>query len=431
MSPPPKAISLLSGCVLFLFSAFATSAQADDCASALTGGYQHLLDHEAQCSHLADFNYQLGLRALQQSDHNTAINAFQRVTLQNPNHAGAWLDLATLYFRIQDRQSLAATLQQIEQRFAVPPAIELILERYRNWLAQSQRSPRRLQAAVEIELGHSTNINHGTSHDSINLGGLDVEISDASRPLEDSFTAATLQLSWDQPLYSWQTQIWTALREQQYDRFDDYNSRWGLIGVNGQRGLGSDRRLSLSLYRLWLDSGDVSNQTNTWFQARLLQRWQDNLATTGWLTLQSVDATNQSDSDQQKLGLQLSLNQLGWQWQLAGEYGRDTAREFRSGGDRDIGRLWLDARRPLADGTLNLYVEWQAEYDQKPFNQLLFGDVKRDREQMRAEARYQFPIAKQHQMTVWAGYQQESSDIDLFDSKGWQGGLRWQWLWQP
>ncbi|NDF71133.1 MAG: hypothetical protein EB131_08380, partial [Betaproteobacteria bacterium] len=52
-----------------------------------------LLPLEPQLAGTAEYDYLLGLAALQSGQFTLAISALERVTLVQPRHAGAWLDL--------------------------------------------------------------------------------------------------------------------------------------------------------------------------------------------------------------------------------------------------------------------------------------------------------------------------------------------------
>lgn len=102
-----------------------------------------------------DFDYALGLRALQAGRADLALAPLERVILTSPELASAWLDLALAYAKLGQFAQAEALLQEVQLRYAVPPEILARVQ----LLRESLRAPRpkRWRHSVLIARGYSTN----------------------------------------------------------------------------------------------------------------------------------------------------------------------------------------------------------------------------------------------------------------------------------
>ena len=160
-------LALLS--LLFSGMALAAEKAADlDQAKGLIGAgkaseaYEMLAPFEFYQAGDPDFDYVLGLAALESGKYNAATLAFERVLAVNPNHAGARLDFARAYFALKD-------LDRAEEQFKIlqtqnpPPAAKQTIEKYLAGITElrNARNPA-LTAYVEGVLGYDSNITNVT-----------------------------------------------------------------------------------------------------------------------------------------------------------------------------------------------------------------------------------------------------------------------------
>jgi tetratricopeptide (TPR) repeat protein len=101
-----------------------------------------LTDEQARAGD-PDYDYLLGVAALEAGELQLALDALERVVLHRPTHAGAWLDLAVVHARLLDAASAEAILAHVEQTFDPPPALRAQILQARRLLA-----PDALQAAT-------------------------------------------------------------------------------------------------------------------------------------------------------------------------------------------------------------------------------------------------------------------------------------------
>ena len=146
-----------------------------------------------------DAAYQAGLQALAADTPSRAIPFFEQVLLTQPDHAGAWLDLVLAHARLGDLESARTLLAGFQARFpqaSLPAAFRDALQR--EIARHGERDGWQLSALLQV--GHATNINDGTSATSflltpVNLGAIDVRVSDDNRPRPDAVARLSLQAS--------------------------------------------------------------------------------------------------------------------------------------------------------------------------------------------------------------------------------------------
>jgi len=149
-----------------------------------------LLPLEPQLAGTAEYDYLLGLAALQSGQFTLAISALERVTLVQPRHAGAWLDLVVAHRSTGDLSTARQLLLHVEQTFATEQlqaqrmlALQRSLEGdslLRGWHGQA-----------DVLSGYVANANLGIGVGAFNLtptGGavIPVSVDPASRPRGDA-----------------------------------------------------------------------------------------------------------------------------------------------------------------------------------------------------------------------------------------------------
>ncbi len=118
---------------------------------------------EAQNAGNIDFDYLLGIAALDSGNHERALIAFERVLAVNPAHLGARLDLGRTYFAMG---ALDLAQQEFERVRAAnpPPAARKVVDDHLTAIVERQKSQRtRIAGYLEAGLGYDNNITSVTS----------------------------------------------------------------------------------------------------------------------------------------------------------------------------------------------------------------------------------------------------------------------------
>ena len=154
--------------------------------------YEYLLPFEDRFAGDVNFDYTLGISALDSGKSDKATLAFERVLAVNPNFAGARLDMARAYFQLGDADRAKAEFLTVRE--LNPPAQALaVVTQYLDAIEKIERAKKRsLRSYVEFQVGHDTNVNNSGTASSIGvpaLGGLVFTLSPTNIKRPDSFKA--------------------------------------------------------------------------------------------------------------------------------------------------------------------------------------------------------------------------------------------------
>jgi tetratricopeptide (TPR) repeat protein len=119
--------------------------------------YSQLAPLEYEHAGELEYDYLLGLAALDSGKPDKATLAFERVLAVNPNHAGARLDMARAYYalgnNVQAKTELEAALSQNP-----PPAARATIHKYLAAIEESGRSKTEFTGYLATGFGHDNNI---------------------------------------------------------------------------------------------------------------------------------------------------------------------------------------------------------------------------------------------------------------------------------
>ena len=138
-----------------------------------------------------EFDYLLGVAALDSGRADLATLVFERVLAVNPNHAAARLDMARAYFALGDMQRARTEFESV-LRFDPPPAAKVTIERYLAAIDQRERGRAlRVTGYVDASVGSDSNVNSSTSQGSlfVPLFGVNLTLAANSVRRRDEFLA--------------------------------------------------------------------------------------------------------------------------------------------------------------------------------------------------------------------------------------------------
>ncbi|MEP7154890.1 MAG: porin family protein [Betaproteobacteria bacterium] len=194
-----------------------------------------------------DFDYLLGIAALDSGKIDEAIIAFERVLAENPKDAGALMDLGRAYYAAGSFDLAEATFLQLRQ--SNPPAAAApTIERYLQAIAQRRNEGKRsLYAYGEVSLGYDTNIT-GVPKDftaavvsAFNIPGVDPTGNSIKR--KAAYVGAAAGVDFIQPFNAnWSGILGGEVRGRAYRKESDFNSllgdaRGGVAWNSGNHGL--------------------------------------------------------------------------------------------------------------------------------------------------------------------------------------------------
>lgn len=145
--------------------------------------------------------YQRALRHLDQGQPQAARLLLEEIVAEQPEFAGAWLDLALATQQSGDTPAALEHLAYIRQQFPMARALARQIEHWRQtWLAPrpSADAPGAWQGEISLDFGYNDNVNGGLSQDQITLsipggGHAIMPIAPGYRPRGDTYAQLGIQ----------------------------------------------------------------------------------------------------------------------------------------------------------------------------------------------------------------------------------------------
>ncbi len=196
--------------------------------------YLLLVSEQDRLSDDVEFNYLLGVAALDSGKMDEAIIALERVLAANPNNAGAKLDLARAYFTVGSLDLAEVSFRELAA--SNPPAeTRIAINRYLESIdAQRKKSWKNLFAWGETSLGYDTNITavpadfSSAVQSAFNIIGINPTGNSIKR--KAPYFGAAIGADYMQPLsHSWSALLGGELRGRAYRRESDFNSMFGEV----------------------------------------------------------------------------------------------------------------------------------------------------------------------------------------------------------
>ena len=137
--------------------------------------FQLLAPLEEQRAGNVEYDYLLGLAAIDAQQYTRAVFALERVLAVQPNHPQARAEIAKAYFLMGENK---AARQEFESaRRASPPEVAITIDQFLNALDSRERSRRSgVTAFLEAGVGADSNANAGTSATTFAIAGLPLEV---------------------------------------------------------------------------------------------------------------------------------------------------------------------------------------------------------------------------------------------------------------
>lgn len=185
-----------------------------------------------------DYDYLLGLAAIETGRGGIAAFAFERCLAVDPKNGPCRVQMARTHLALGETGAAREELQAV--RASEPPReVNDLVSQYLGALTQrEQQDKRRIDAHVQIGAGYDTNVSGTTDATTIaipRLGGLPFTLSGVSTKQEDAFLQAKAGVSLDQALNpAWRLLLDANLDSRQYLDVDSFSS----ISTDAGLGLG-------------------------------------------------------------------------------------------------------------------------------------------------------------------------------------------------
>jgi hypothetical protein len=215
---------------------------------------------EAQRAGEIEYDYLLGIAALDAGDAQAAIFALERVLAVNPNYLQARAEIARAYFVLGEKENARREFRTVRSQNP-PDAARQTIDRY---LSALEPQTTRFRAFLEAAVGYDTNVNSATSRSTIAIpafGGAIGQLDAVAQAQSSWFGGLGAGASIDQAL----SNEWSLLGAASYagkfnQDFNQFNTGTldGSAGVRWARGV--NQLVGLAQGQMfWLDNDRYRN----------------------------------------------------------------------------------------------------------------------------------------------------------------------------
>lgn len=238
--------------------------------------YQLLEPLESARAGEVEFDFLLGLAALESGQNTRAVFALERVLAMDPNNVRARAEIARAYLALGETQTAAQEFETVKKQ-GVPADVSLTIDRY---IAAARRiddqNATSLTGYIEATIGYDTNVNVGPNKSSVAIpgfGGLPFKLSKDSRSNDDGFATIGGGFNLRTPIGNGYTLLLGASATQRNNfRYQQFDTQTGDANV------GVTRTADQDVYTLMAQTGVVSVDGIRYRNATgLTGQWQRNL----------------------------------------------------------------------------------------------------------------------------------------------------------
>lgn len=343
--------------------------------------------YEFQLAGQPDYDYLLGVAAIEAGHPARATLALERVLAVNPNHAAARLDMGRAYFALGDYDRARIELQDLLAHDP-PPAARDTIERY---LAAIKARTRRagtptVTAHVEASVGYDSNVNAGVSQNSLFLPlfGATFVLAPSVTRQDDDFLALGGGADVALPVREdWSLLAGADLRQRSYSSLDTFDNRSAEL----RAGVQHTGERDLTRLTVGTNHYDLDNAAYRRLQSVNLE-WRRQVDRGNQFTLYGQDlrirylqpATRSESSDMLILGaggvhtLDEATRSFAFGNVFAGE---DTATDQRIDGNRSVVGVRAGLQRALR-GNADWYATLGVQYSRYAMENPIFVVMRRD-----------------------------------------------------
>ena len=141
--------------------------------------------------------YKDAVQSIAEGRQSDASDLLSRMVEQEPQHAGAWLDLAIVQCELGRAAEAERLFHIIESRFSPPAGIVEVIESYRATGCKGWRP--RSQLSMALARGTDSNVNQGASDPNFSIGSgnsrIDLQLAPEYLPQRDRYTLLSAEYS--------------------------------------------------------------------------------------------------------------------------------------------------------------------------------------------------------------------------------------------
>jgi tetratricopeptide (TPR) repeat protein len=251
-------------------AAVADPAALDRARAALAAGnarqaYAELAPLQDRLTGQPEFDYLLGVSALDSGRNDEAIIAFERVLALIPNHAGAQMDIARAYYAAGSFDLAEAAFLKLRASNP-PPAAQQAINRYLETIEARKRQTQPGWATYgELGLGYDTNITGvptdfgAAAQQAFNLVGIEATGNSIKR--KAAFAQGGAGAEYSRPLSrGWSLFGGGELKGRAYRRETDFNSASGELRLGGALNSGENQWRATGSFLAFNQEGDAPGE---------------------------------------------------------------------------------------------------------------------------------------------------------------------------
>ncbi|UMR31015.1 tetratricopeptide repeat protein [Massilia sp. MB5] len=373
--------------------------------------------------------YRAALRALAEGRQQEASELLLRLIDKEPQHAGAWLELAITQCELGNGVEAERLFREVETRFEPPPGIVEVIVSHRasGCRGKPVREPSWM---LSLGRGRDNNVNQGASNPffSFDNSNDEFELAPEFRPRADNYKL--FSASYLRPLNNQGTLGIVQLYARQHDHMHEQDSASLLAGLEHATSIGRWRaRASLAVGAVTLDRALYQRQLQAQLRAAPPIGLPENydLALTAGLTKVRYPTRPSYDASTVELGSVLSYRTKTDQLQLTTSGQRDQGEAGRPGGDRHgwfASAQWYTSLRQGWYGELGLtHQYWKSDTAYLP------GRIEQTRRQnttmLRAALQWYLQANYSLHLEWRATRNRENISLFQYNSRALQLSLRW------
>ena len=150
-----------------------------------------------------EFDYLLGIAALDSGQPGQAVFALERVLAVKPDDALARAEIARAYFALSEFETSKQEFENVKAGGDVPATARTTMDQYLSLIDRAQRGEQRVGGYIGFSTGYDTNVNSGTDQSSIAipvLGNLPFQLVDKATSQDNPFAAVSAGVNALKPL---------------------------------------------------------------------------------------------------------------------------------------------------------------------------------------------------------------------------------------
>lgn len=382
-----------------------------------------LLSHEIDLADNPEFNYLLGITALKAGNTGLAQSALERVVLQNPNFAGAWLDLAIASEANGDLDGARTALETFIQRFGIPQALKSVVAGLQQRFDTAARGKRRVHGELGLDVGYASNANNGFTATSLPLtignNVIELPLDPSLRPRGANFAEGSFFLR-GQIDQNEQLGWYFSGRERRYQTVRDADLRELTLGLSARQPQGGAWQTSydLGLQNVALGLRRLFNEMRLSGQAEHPLGQRCSLALGGQFEGRRNAPASGIAANLYWLhtGLACQGGLLpGLQLSGLARFGLDNPADVRAGGQTQRQELLIQGSLPLDRVWLDASWQWARAADREGYSPLIDHNIRRTLNRSSWQLAMSTPLTPQVRATLSLEGQRQHSNIRLFE----------------